>query len=80
MQAWLFYDNQDFWKPPQIQASNSLSLTPPLLFMLVKKHALHVKVLPLMPQLLLGKLTGSMPLSDGHMSAYSHSQGLDFAG
>lgn len=22
MQAWLFYDNQDFWKPPQIQVFN----------------------------------------------------------
>lgn len=21
MQAWLFYDNQEFWKPPQIKVS-----------------------------------------------------------
>ena len=24
MQAWLFYDNQDFWKPPQIKVCTAV--------------------------------------------------------
>ena len=49
MQAWLFYDNQDFWKPPQIQVSKFI--VPPHPFSLVvlpKKYALHLMLLLLL--------------------------------
>lgn len=26
MQAWLFYDNQKFWQPPQIQVSTQIGI------------------------------------------------------
>ena len=29
MQAWLFYDNQDFWKPPQIKVGGSILMLLP---------------------------------------------------
>ena len=47
MQAWLFYDNQDFWKPPQIQVSDTIIPTCPFsLAVLAMRHALHLIVLP----------------------------------
>ena len=65
MQAWLFYDNQDFWKPPQIKASTSLHGLF-ILLVLAKEYALHLMLL------LIGKLTERMLVSEVRMSACNH--------
>ena len=65
MQAWLFYDNQDFWKPPQIKAST---------FSLFPLHACEDTCLAengaaANARFPIGWLSGSIPVSDVHMNA-----------
>lgn len=80
MQAWLFYDNQDFWKPPQIQAS---ALIPPLCTpsaaCACRKTCIAFDAAAAAGHLS-GKRMGSISLSEVHMSPCSHTSGHDCAG
>ena len=74
MQAWLFYDNQDFWKPPQIQASTlTLSLCTHFVDRAYKEIFVASDAAAATGDLI-GKLMGSrpLPLSEVHMSRCSH--------